>query len=108
MTEPTQQQIALAQQAGDKAYAEALGRGEHTSVCYEAYRAALNDELDRQEREAVEMDSRIAYTDQRVEDVQPLAEATMEKWHEYLAGMSPAEVALYNIWKENHATTDQP
>lgn len=36
----------------------------------------------------------IASQEQRVADVQPLCDETIEKWHEYMAGLSDDEIAL--------------
>lgn len=97
MTEPTQAMIEEAQRAGNAAYSEAAAKGTHPSTCYDAYRAAYNTMRDEQDRHivmvqhasgAVEVDSRFAMTAQRVEDVNPIAEASMKRYNAYRAELS--------------------
>lgn len=113
-TEPTAEQIAEAQAAGDAAYAEAEKNGTR-GTGYDAYRAAYNTTRDEQDRRAmmaqnitgtVEVDSRIPPIDERIADVTPLCDAAMEKWHEYLAGMSDDEIALMNEMTRETAHDD--
>lgn len=96
MTEPTQQQIAQAQAAGDVAYSEALANGSPISTCYDAYRAAYGAMRDEQEaNDTIETPSGwFPSCEQRIESATPLAEAQMDRYNEYRAGLSPASIAL--------------
>lgn len=98
-TEPTAEQIAEAQAAGDAAYAEAEKNGTR-GTGYDAYRAAYNTTRDEQDRRAmmaqnitgtIEIDSRIPPIDERIADVTPITEASMKR---------------FNEWKENNGTTN--
>ena len=76
--EPTAEQIAQAQAAGDAAYAEAQRNGASLPMCYDAYRAAYEAVRDEQDEEL--RLGYIAKPHMTLPEAQAVADAKMAKY----------------------------